>query len=269
MLPLRRHRHNARWRARFSIQSQTRQFPTPWSPSSGSATGFRFTDAGGNFRVDGVPCGAHSISVAKPGFVSEDELSRRQSPLAFLEQAARDQEDEHPPGPPEPAVQMVNIEPGSLPARIRLVPDSSIAGSVRNENGEPLPGVVLQAISVKASLDGTDYVPAKTANTDDRGRYSLLDPSPRRLYRASGGRGLRHELFPGNQAEPQQRSPRDAAGLLSQRRDAILGSSDTPGRRRAREHRFPAGYRAGLRHQWLARRFLAAGMDSYATVSGG
>ena len=141
----------------------------------GSATGFRFSDAGGNFRVDCVRCGPHNISVSKPGFVSEDELFGQRNPLAFsLEQAAPDEENEQLPRPPEPAVQTVDVEAGSLPARMRLVPVSSIAGSVRDGNGEPLPGVVVQAISVKTSLDATDYVPAKTVNTDDRGHYFLL-----------------------------------------------------------------------------------------------
>src|SRR5271157_1111175 len=42
---------------------------------SGRAMGFRFTDAGGNFRADSVPCGFYSLSVSKPGFFSEQVLS--------------------------------------------------------------------------------------------------------------------------------------------------------------------------------------------------
>ncbi|MGP0070538.1 MAG: hypothetical protein ACLPWF_01210 [Bryobacteraceae bacterium] len=43
-----------------------------------------------------------------------------------------------------------------------LVRLASISGTVLDENSEPLGGVVVQAIAVKASLQGTDYVPAKT-----------------------------------------------------------------------------------------------------------
>jgi hypothetical protein len=145
----------------------------------GSATGFRFTDAGGSFRVDDVSCGQHTISVSKPGFVGEGELSGQRNPAPFApDSAAGDQENEQGPRAPDPAVQIVDVEPGSAPARIRLVPLASIAGTVVDENGEPLEGVIVQAISVRTSLDGADYVPSGKGRTDDRGHYSLLNLRP-------------------------------------------------------------------------------------------
>src|SRR5580700_6865101 len=54
----------------------------------GSATGFRFTDAGGSFRIDDVSCGQHTISVSKPGFVAEGELSGPRNPGPFALDAA-------------------------------------------------------------------------------------------------------------------------------------------------------------------------------------
>jgi hypothetical protein len=128
----------------------------------GSVAGFRFTDAGGSFRVDDISCGQHTISVSKPGFVAEGGLSgqRNLAPFAF-DAAAGEQENERGPRRPDPAIQTVDLEPGSAPARIRLVPLASIGGAVVDENGEPLEGVIVQAISVRASLDGADYVPAE------------------------------------------------------------------------------------------------------------
>jgi hypothetical protein len=145
----------------------------------GSTSGFRFTDAGGSFQIDDVPCGQHTISVSKPGFVAEGELSGPLDAARFaLDAAAGDQGNEQGPRAPDPAVQTVDVEPGSAPARIRLVPLASIAGTVVDENGEPLEGVIVQAISVRASLDGADYVPADKGRTDDRGHYSLLNLRP-------------------------------------------------------------------------------------------
>lgn len=144
----------------------------------GPSAGYRFTDAGGNFQVN-VPCGSYSLSASKPGFVSGQELTPRMSLLfnAQLESLNAESSDQ-PARPPDPANLTVDLEPGSRPTQISLVPVSSIAGTVLDENSEPLGGVTVQGLAVKASLTGTDYVPAQTARTDDRGHYSILSLTP-------------------------------------------------------------------------------------------
>ncbi len=142
----------------------------------GTASGYRFTDAGGNFQVPNVPCLQYSLAVSKAGFVSGEEqpaqvmLAGREdlNPEA-TEDAAR---------APRPAAIIVDLKSGSPAARISLMPVSSISGTVLDENGEPLEGVSLQSVTVKPSLAGVDYIPAKSARTDDRGRYSLLGLPP-------------------------------------------------------------------------------------------
>jgi hypothetical protein len=144
----------------------------------GPAAGYRFTDAGGNFQVGDVPCASYSLTVSKPSFVSGREQSPRLNAL-YAELAALGAESTDQPGrPPSPENLMVELKPDSQPARVSLVPVSSIAGAVLDENSEPLAGVVIQGIAVKASLSGTDYVPASTARTDDRGHYALLSLTP-------------------------------------------------------------------------------------------
>ena len=137
----------------------------------GGASGFRFTDPGGNFHVEDLPCGFYALTVSKPGFVSALIHSTRPQPF---DDEATQQSGRQPP----PTFLDVNVEPGVAPTRIQLVPLSSIAGIALDENGEPLAGVAIQAISVKVSLDRRDYVPVRTARTDDLGRYAFLDLVP-------------------------------------------------------------------------------------------
>ncbi len=142
----------------------------------GLASGFRFTDAGGNFRVEGEPCGRIGLNVSKPGFVSEAQLSPQLDQLFNPDPVTP--VDTEAAGQASPTHVDLDLKPGMQPARIQLVPVSSIAGTVLDENSEPLEGVVVQGIAVRASFDGADYVPARTARTDDRGRYALLNVLP-------------------------------------------------------------------------------------------
>lgn len=145
----------------------------------GAAQGFRFTDTGGNFDVENVPCQPYTLMVSKPGFVSGQQESDQAILLtnpAFRE--ATESQSEQAGSPPKPANITLNLTPDSPPQRILLIPLAAINGTVLDENSEPLAGVVVQAIAVKASFTGTGYVPAKTAHTDDRGHYELLDLTP-------------------------------------------------------------------------------------------
>ncbi len=146
---------------------------------NGAAQGFRFTDTGGNIQVANVPCAEYFLEVSKPGFVSGQEDPAQSGLLLnpILREAMENQSDQ-PGAPPTPANVPLNLKPDSEPARITLIPVASIAGTVLDENSEPLGGVVVQGIAVKTSLSGMDYVPAKTAHTDDRGHYELLTLTP-------------------------------------------------------------------------------------------
>jgi Carboxypeptidase regulatory-like domain len=142
----------------------------------GVASGYRFTDAGGNFQIPNVPCLQYSLAVSKAGFVSGQE-----QPVQVMLAGREPLDPESTEGAvtaPRPANIVVDLKSGSPPARIPLMPVSSISGIVLDENGEPLEGVSLQSIAVKPSLAGVDYVPAKSARTDDRGRYTLLGLPP-------------------------------------------------------------------------------------------
>jgi protocatechuate 3,4-dioxygenase beta subunit len=170
----------------------------------GAASGFRFTDPGGNFRVEDVPCGQYSLTVSKPGFVSEGDLSPQLGTVidSTGPQPSDDEEMQQTGNQPSPTSVDVDVEPGSASTRVRLVPVSSIAGIVLDENGEPLAGVVVQGIAVKVSLEGRDYVPVRAARTDDLGRYAFLDLVPGDYVVRLAGEASSTRYFIGSRLNP-------------------------------------------------------------------
>src|SRR3984885_7056312 len=169
----------------------------------GAADGFRFTDTGGNIQVANVPCGQYFLTVSKPGFASGEE--DRADPFLLsnpILRAAMEDQAEQPGSPPKPASVPVDLKPDSAAARIALLPLASITGMVLDENGEPIWGVVAQGIAIKASLTGTDYVPVKTAHTDDRGRYELLGLTPGDYVVRLAGESSATQYFQGNAPNP-------------------------------------------------------------------
>jgi len=165
----------------------------------GPAQGFRFTDAGGNIQVANVPCGQYSLSVSKPGFVSGQEDPNEGFLLSNpLFRAVMEDQSQQAGSPPKPANVPVHLTPDSQTARVPLIPVASIAGTVLDEKGEPIYGVMVQGIAVKASLSGTDYVPTRAAHTDDRGHYELLGLTPGDYVVRLAGEASSTQFFQGN-----------------------------------------------------------------------
>lgn len=168
----------------------------------GGGSGFRFTDSGGNFSVENVSCGGFSLSVSKPGYISGQEdrsaVLLTNPALQNLIEIA----DEQAGNPPKPANIRLDVTPDAPAARIPLVPLASISGAVLDENGEPLNGVVVQGIAVKASLQGADYSPAKTSHTDDQGHYELFDLPPAEYIVRLAGEASSTQFFQGNAPAP-------------------------------------------------------------------
>jgi hypothetical protein len=169
----------------------------------GVSQGFRFTDVGGNIQVANLPCGQYVLAASKPGFVSgQEDPSDRLLLTNPVFREAMENQGEQAGSPPKPANIPVNLTPDSPSARIPLVPVASIAGTVLDENSEPLAGVVVQGIAVKASLSGTDYVPTGMAHTDERGRYELLGLNPADYVVRLAGESSSTQFFQGNNPNP-------------------------------------------------------------------
>jgi hypothetical protein len=169
---------------------------------NGAAQGFRFTDTGGNIQVQNVPCGEYFLRVSKPGFVSGKEDSDRSFLVSNLLRATLEIQPEQAVSPLQQATMPVHLAPDSTAARIPLVPVASISGTVLDENSEPLIGVVVQGIAVKPSLSGTDYRPAKTVHTDDRGHYELLALNPGDYVVRLAGESSSTQYFQGANPNP-------------------------------------------------------------------
>ncbi len=170
---------------------------------AGAAQGFRFTDAGGNIQVPNVPCGQYFLTVSKPGFTSgqEDPTEPLELSNPFLREAMEEQSEE-PGAPPKPANINLKLAPDSPATRISLVPLASISGTILDENSEPIFGVVVQGIAVKSSLSGIDYVPTRTAHTDDRGHYELLGLTPGDYIVRLAGETSSTQFFQGTDLNP-------------------------------------------------------------------
>ncbi len=144
---------------------------------NGVASGYRFTDASGSFRVEGVPQGFYSLNATKPGFLSEEEASGNEN--AFVEEVRQvDDPSTQKIRSLSYANSSVELNADSAPAKMTLVPTSAMEGTVVDENSEPLDGVIVQAIKIKSSFTGVSYVPSQSTRTDDRGHYYMSGLTP-------------------------------------------------------------------------------------------
>jgi hypothetical protein len=169
---------------------------------SGPASGYRFTDASGSFHIENAPAGWYGLTISKPGFLSENELSA--SAIGIAQIGASEDIDPLTEQNARRSNQTIAVElkEDYQPAKIKLVPVASMSGIVLDENSEPLEGVVVQGIAVKESLAGPDYVPARTARTDDRGRYALLNLPPGDYVVRLAGEVSSTNYFIGNTLNP-------------------------------------------------------------------
>src|SRR5215831_6184079 len=146
---------------------------------SGPESGYRFTDSGGNVRVEDISCGSYVLSVVKPGFVSSGQTAGLD---VLLNPARLDEFNAELAEPAEqrstPVHKSVQLTQSSPSIRVALLPVSSIDGVVLDENGEPLNGISVQAIAAQTSLAGINYVLARTAHTDDSAHYMLAGLVP-------------------------------------------------------------------------------------------
>jgi hypothetical protein len=149
------------------------------------------TDAGGVFRFCGMPVGRYYLRGEKPGFGEAH---------AYLTGDA--------------------MREGTV---LRLQPHSVIKGKVADDQGEPVPNVVIQALSTTIESGRRKMFQGYEAVTNDRGEYRIAGLDGRHYFvKAAGWRG-QTRLFLGN-AAPEAPS-KEAFALVYLGGTADLGSA--------------------------------------------
>ncbi len=138
------------------------------------------TDASGSFSIVGVPPGYYSLSAKRSGYGQGSE--------------------------PIPPI-TVDAAKGVEPVTLRLRPMAIIQGAVRDENGEPMPGVnvtpvrkIIQqgraSLQVAGSVTTDDLGEYRVANLEG-GRYLLCWTAPASAYQLHKGVAYPMGCFPG------------------------------------------------------------------------
>jgi uncharacterized protein (DUF2141 family) len=131
------------------------------------------TDSGGAFRFSALPAARYTLRAEKPGYT-----------LATA-------------GPSN----FVDLQSSTEGIRINLSPLGVISGKVVDENGEPMRGVGINALSVKVQDGLRQTNSERNVRTDDRGEYRLWNLSPGKYYlRAVGQGGVNMLTATGNAA---------------------------------------------------------------------
>lgn len=135
------------------------------------------TDDMGIFDFRELPAGRYSMTVSKSGFIALAYGQRRPLQAGTPLQLADGQ-------------QLKGIE-------FRLPRGSVVAGHVYDEDGDPMPGVLVRAMRYEYQQGDRRLVPAGTSQTDDKGQYRIWGLAPgdyyinaqARLNLPFGGRG--------------------------------------------------------------------------------
>jgi len=118
-----------------------------------------FTDAEGKFQFDALPAGPLTLTAAKPGFLSNEEL-----------------------GPSSPKSFSLQLAPDAAPAVLKLTPEGVLVGDLTEENGEPLEGFFVSLIYRNPVNLPLSQDPRQRVFTDDEGRFRIAGLHPGSYY---------------------------------------------------------------------------------------
>jgi hypothetical protein len=165
---------------------------TMWKVEGGKESYSATTDAGGNFLLKGVQPGRYRLRAWRNGYVSQ-ELGQRL---------------------PNQSGTALTLTPDQRVKDVffRLVPAAVISGRVYDEDGEPLVGVVVQAMRYTYMEGQRRPIPVAFAVTNDLGEYRLHGLLSGRYYVSANYRpGVGGAFEPGGASALASRSGPDLA----------------------------------------------------------
>ena len=121
------------------------------------------TGADGKFEFQGVPPGAITIGLQKPGYFPEQAILARRGQPAFI-----------------------TVGPDQPPAVLKLIPEAVISGHVLGDGGEPVEGLPLQLIGAQVQNGRKTWNVISSTQTDDQGEFRCADLQPGRYYVFAG-----------------------------------------------------------------------------------
>lgn len=123
----------------------------------------QLTDSQGRFALRGLPAGSYGIGVQKPGFFNEAQISNVPfQPVMFM------------------------LGPEASPIVVKLVPEGVISGHIRDENGEPIEAVPVQAHGWRVVNGRRQPIEAGGKTTDEDGQFRIYNLTPGIYYVAAG-----------------------------------------------------------------------------------
>jgi hypothetical protein len=120
------------------------------------------TSADGHFKLKAIEPGSYRLNVTRVGFVA-DEYGRRK---------------------PDAPGAILTLHPGQdlKDLQFRLIPAGVISGKIYDDDGEPLPGVMVDAVRQVYSEGKKTRAAATSVSTNDLGEYRLYGLSPGRYF---------------------------------------------------------------------------------------
>lgn len=153
--------------------SKSNNLPKTWTT---------FTDVNGTFRFDGLPGGNYSIHAQKPGFNAIPGISRT-GDRSIISGSGH-----------------VDLSASREDCRIALSPLGVITGKIVDQDGLPVRGVNVLALTARLEDGLRQFYQERSVPTDDGGTYRLWNLRPGKYYIKAAGRASRTALYAGDVA---------------------------------------------------------------------
>src|ERR1700674_2692323 len=138
------------------------------------------SDDGGRFKLDSLASGNYGLSGSRTGYVSEPRFNTRNQTIKL--------------GPGQRVTDIL----------IKLTPQGIVAGSVLDEDGDPIPSIQVILYRERGSRAQMRLTQAGSANGDAEGHFVITGVTPGRYYVAAHQFQSRLQIQRSLNREPQE-----------------------------------------------------------------